>query len=101
MCFLVLGPPPEGAPLEAQDFGWANSVGTGNADDAVTSGLEVIWSKTPTKWSNGKATLFRSYLPHVLTQTLARLLEQSLQKQLDFNQKPCRRPSVHSFGQHC
>ncbi|KAH8780556.1 heme peroxidase [Hyaloscypha sp. PMI_1271] len=48
----ALGPPPEGAPLEAQDFGWANSVGTGNADDAVTSGLEVIWSKTPTKWSN-------------------------------------------------
>jgi catalase (peroxidase I) len=36
-----------------QDLGWANSVGTGNADDAVTSGLEVIWSKTPTKWSNG------------------------------------------------
>ncbi|PVH70092.1 catalase/peroxidase HPI [Cadophora sp. DSE1049] len=48
----ALGPPPEAAPFEAQDFGWANSFGTGNADDAITSGLEVIWSKTPTKWSN-------------------------------------------------
>jgi len=50
---LALGPPPEGGSLEEQDFGWANSYGTGNADDAITSGLEVIWSKTPTKWSNG------------------------------------------------
>jgi catalase-peroxidase len=50
---LALGPPPEGTTLEAQDLGWANSFGTGNADDAITSGLEVIWSKTPTKWSNG------------------------------------------------
>lgn len=47
------GPPPEGAALEAQDFGWANSFGKGNAGDTITSGLEVIWSKTPTKWSNG------------------------------------------------
>jgi catalase (peroxidase I) len=59
VCFVALGPPPEGAPLEAQDFGWANNVGTGNADDAVTSGLEVIWSKTPTKWSNGKDSPLR------------------------------------------
>ena len=78
MCFVALGPPPEGAPLEAQDFGWANSVGTGNADDAVTSGLEVIWSKTPTKWSNGKAHPSRSYRSHALTQSLARLPEQPL-----------------------
>lgn len=49
----ALGPPPEGAALEKQDLGWANSFGTGNADDTTTSGLEVIWSKTPTKWSNG------------------------------------------------
>jgi catalase (peroxidase I) len=34
-------------------LGWANSFGTGNADDTTTSGLEVIWSKTPTKWGNG------------------------------------------------
>lgn len=38
--------------MEAQDIGWANSVGTGSGADAVTSGLEVIWSKTPTNWSN-------------------------------------------------
>ncbi len=51
----AVGPPPEGAPIEAQDFGWANSFGTGNAGDTITSGLEVIWSKTPTKWSNGES----------------------------------------------
>lgn len=55
---IALGPPPEAAPLEQQDLGWSNSFGTGNADDTITSGLEVIWSKTPTKWSNGRhATL--------------------------------------------
>ncbi|KAK3368400.1 heme peroxidase [Podospora didyma] len=48
-----LGPPPEGALIEQQGLGWANSFGTGSGDDAITSGLEVIWSKTPTKWSNG------------------------------------------------
>jgi catalase-peroxidase len=47
-----LGPGPEGASIFAQDLGWANSVGTGNAGDTVTSGLEVIWTKTPTKWTN-------------------------------------------------
>ena len=76
-CALALGPVPEAAPLEQQDFGWANSFGTGNADDAITSGLEVIWSKTPTKWSNGDP-LSGSYRPHVLTWALARLSEQPL-----------------------
>ncbi|KAK4211010.1 putative catalase-peroxidase 2 [Rhypophila decipiens] len=47
-----LGPPPENTSLEQQDLGWHNSVGNGNAENTVTSGLEVIWSKTPTKWSN-------------------------------------------------
>ncbi|KAH8664482.1 catalase/peroxidase HPI [Xylariales sp. PMI_506] len=47
-----VGPEPEAAPLEQQGLGWANSFGTGNADDTITSGLEVVWSKTPTKWSN-------------------------------------------------
>ena len=54
---LALGPPPEAGSLQQQDLGWANSFGTGNADDAITSGLEVIWSKTPTKWSNGNPPL--------------------------------------------
>jgi len=52
----ALGPAPEAAALEQQGFGWANSFGTGNADDAITSGLEVIWSETPTKWSNNYLT---------------------------------------------
>ncbi len=57
MDVLALGPPPEAAAMEAQEIGWANSFGTGSGDDATTSGLEVIWSKTPTKWSNGNLFL--------------------------------------------
>jgi catalase-peroxidase len=47
-----IGPEPEGAPVEMQALGWANSFGTGNAGDTITSGLEVTWSQTPTQWSN-------------------------------------------------
>lgn len=43
---------PEAAELEAQGFGWKNSFGSGKGGDAITSGLEVTWSQTPTKWSN-------------------------------------------------
>jgi len=43
---------PETAGLEAQGFGWKNSYGTGAGQDAITSGLEVTWSQTPTQWSN-------------------------------------------------
>ncbi|ADD41576.1 catalase/peroxidase HPI [Stackebrandtia nassauensis] len=46
-----LGPDPEAAPLEAQGLGWKNGYGTGVGADAVTSGLEVTWTTTPTKWS--------------------------------------------------
>lgn len=35
-------------------LGWANPFGAGNGPDTITSGLEVIWSKTPTKWANGE-----------------------------------------------
>lgn len=56
-CLLALGPAPEAAALEQQDLGWANTFGTGNADDTITSGLEVVWSKTPTKWSNGTSPI--------------------------------------------
>jgi catalase-peroxidase len=48
-----VGPEPEGAPIEQQGLGWANSFGTGAGDDAITSGLEVIWTKNPVKWDNG------------------------------------------------
>ena len=43
---------PEAAGIEAQGFGWHNSYGRGNAGDTITSGLEVTWTTTPTKWGN-------------------------------------------------
>lgn len=46
------GPEPEGAPMEQQGFGWKSKFGSGKAGDAITSGLEGIWTTTPTKWSN-------------------------------------------------
>jgi catalase-peroxidase len=48
-----VGPEPEGAPIEQQGLGWKCPFGSGNANDTVTSGLEVIWTRTPTQWSNG------------------------------------------------
>ncbi|MEU9954390.1 catalase/peroxidase HPI [Streptomyces sp. NPDC050982] len=48
-----VGDDPEAAPIEAQGFGWKNSFGTGKGADAITSGLEVTWTTTPTQWSNG------------------------------------------------
>ena len=48
----LVGPEPEGASIEEQGFGWKSSFGTGKGDDAITSGLEVTWTTTPTKWSN-------------------------------------------------
>ena len=47
-----VGPEPEGAPIEEQGLGWKNSFRSGAGPDAITSGLEVIWSQTPTRWSN-------------------------------------------------
>ena len=47
-----IGPEPEAAPIEAQGIGWVNGYGTGKGQDAVTSGLEVVWTSTPTQWSN-------------------------------------------------
>ncbi|GLZ30987.1 catalase-peroxidase [Lentzea sp. NBRC 105346] len=48
-----VGAEPEAAPLEEQGFGWKNSFGSGKGRDAITSGLEVTWTSTPTQWSNG------------------------------------------------
>ena len=48
----LVGPNPEAAPIEEQGLGWKSKFGTGSGDDTITSGLEVIWSKTPTKWSS-------------------------------------------------
>ena len=47
-----VGPEPEAAPIEEQGLGWNSKFGTGKGDDTITSGLEVIWTQTPTKWSN-------------------------------------------------
>lgn len=47
-----VGSEPAGSSIEQQGFGWKNSHGSGKGADATTSGLEVIWTKTPTKWSN-------------------------------------------------
>jgi catalase-peroxidase len=47
-----VGAEPEAAGLELQGLGWKNSFGTGKGPDTITSGLEVTWTTTPTKWSN-------------------------------------------------
>ncbi|MGZ3871521.1 MAG: catalase/peroxidase HPI [Mucilaginibacter sp.] len=47
-----VGKEPEAVDLELQGFGWKNSFGSGKGADAITSGLEVTWTKTPTRWSN-------------------------------------------------
>jgi catalase-peroxidase len=47
-----VGPEPEGAPLEQQGLGWKNTFGTGKGRDTITSGLEVTWTPTPTRWDN-------------------------------------------------
>ncbi|WP_421940080.1 catalase/peroxidase HPI [Pedobacter sp.] len=47
-----VGKEPEAAGIELQGMGWNNSYGSGKGADAITSGLEVIWTKTPTQWSN-------------------------------------------------
>src|SRR3954453_10475547 len=47
-----MGPEPEAAPIEDQGLGWKSTHGTGFGADAITGGPEVIWSQTPTKWSN-------------------------------------------------
>ncbi|MFF5278184.1 catalase/peroxidase HPI [Streptomyces sp. NPDC000133] len=48
-----VGADPEAAPIEAQGLGWKSTYGTGKGADAITSGLEVTWTTTPTRWSNG------------------------------------------------
>jgi len=47
-----VGPEPEGADIKEQGLGWTNTYNTGSGNDTITSGLEGIWTTTPTKWSN-------------------------------------------------
>ena len=49
----LVGPEPEGAPLEQQGLGWKCAFASGKGNDTITSGLEVVWTSTPTQWSNG------------------------------------------------
>ena len=49
----LVGPEPEAAPLEQQGLGWISSYGSGKGRDAITSGIEVVWTQEPTKWDNG------------------------------------------------
>src|SRR5205807_8083204 len=48
----MVGPEPEAAPIEQHGLGWKSGFGSGKGGDAITSGLEVTWTQTPTKWSN-------------------------------------------------
>jgi catalase-peroxidase len=49
----LVGPEPEGCPLEGQGLGWHSSHGSGKGADTITSGLEVTWTSSPTTWDNG------------------------------------------------
>ena len=56
-----VGPEPEAAPLEEQGLGWRSSFRTGKGADTITSGLEVTWTTTPTKWSNSFLEILYGY----------------------------------------
>jgi catalase-peroxidase len=56
-----VGPEPEAAGIEEQGLGWRSSFGTGKGGDTITSGLEVTWTNTPTKWSNNFFRILFSY----------------------------------------
>ncbi len=57
----LIGPEPEGAPLEEQGLGWKSGFGSGKGADAITSGLEVTWTTTPVRWSNDYFTFLFGY----------------------------------------
>jgi catalase-peroxidase len=56
-----VGPEPEAAGIEEQGLGWKSSFGTGKGNDTITDGEEIIWTSTPTKWSN---TFFKNLFGH-------------------------------------
>ncbi len=57
----LVGPAPEGAPIEEQGFGWMNKFGTGKGGDTTTSGLEGAWKPNPTTWDNGYFDMLFTY----------------------------------------
>jgi catalase-peroxidase len=50
---MLVGPEPEGAPIEEQGLGWKSRFGSGKGGDAITSGLEGAWTPDPVRWDNG------------------------------------------------
>src|SRR5690606_7618932 len=48
----LVGPEPEAAPIEEMGLGWTSKHGSGKGKDTITSGLEVTWTSSPTRWSN-------------------------------------------------
>ncbi len=57
----LVGPEPEGCPIEQQGIGWKSSFGSGKGRDAMGSGLEVVWTNTPTKWDNSFLEILYGY----------------------------------------
>ena len=57
----LVGPEPEAAPIEQMGLGWKSSFGTGVGKDAITSGIEVVWTNTPTKWDNSFLEILYGY----------------------------------------
>jgi catalase-peroxidase len=57
----LVGPEPEGAPIEAQGLGWISRFGTGKGADTITSGIEGAWKPNPTKWDNGYLDMLFGY----------------------------------------
>lgn len=57
----LVGPEPEGAPIDAQGFGWLSQHGTGKGADTITSGIEGAWKPNPTKWDNGYFDMLFGY----------------------------------------
>ena len=57
----LVGPEPEGAPMEAMGFGWINQHGSGKGDDTTTSGIEGAWTPNPIQWDNGYFDMLFGY----------------------------------------
>ncbi|HVZ39400.1 MAG TPA: catalase/peroxidase HPI [Candidatus Kapabacteria bacterium] len=57
----LVGPEPEGAPIEEQGFGWSSTFGSGMGDDTITSGLEGAWTPNPIRWDNGYFDMLFGY----------------------------------------
>ncbi|AUX73012.1 catalase/peroxidase HPI [Erwinia pyrifoliae] len=93
-----VGVDPEAAPLESQGLGWTSSYGGGSGADAITSGLEVIWTQTPTQWSNSffenlfKYEWVQTHSPAGAIQFEAQDAEASIPDPFDANKK--RKPAM-------